>query len=348
MAAIGRGGSAPNADPSRTIGAPYVGRPDELSVQTCLNAFVATELLSGANKVTCEACTKRAHMRQRQQATASPPDNDDTTSATKKPTNVLTNATKQFLISSLPAVLILHLKRFQIGARHRIQKIQTDVAFPLVLDMAPYCAAAPQLRAGRFQHTVHEAQTKLLYALYGVVVHQGQIGGGHYVAYVKLRAPMRPDDRRWRFVRALKKRCESSCGGGGGGDAAAAAAATVEQQPRTLHPVNKRLEGVAQQDCCNDADNNNETNASFASSASSASSAHNYDSDDSLTGEQIRHKADAKRAREAAARALRAEQEQAQAPDGKWFYVSDTHVAEVSAERVLRAQAYLLFYERIF
>lgn len=35
-------------------------------------------------------------------------------------------------------------------------------------------------------------------------------------------------------------------------------------------------------------------------------------------------------------------------PQGKWYYVSDSHVREVSEESVLKAQAYILFYERIF
>lgn len=32
---------------------------------------------------------------------------------------------------------------------------------------------------------------------------------------------------------------------------------------------------------------------------------------------------------------------------GKWFHVSDSHSSEVSEEKVLKAQAYLLFYQRI-
>ena len=34
---------------------------------------------------------------------------------------------------------------------------------------------------------------------------------------------------------------------------------------------------------------------------------------------------------------------------GRWFHVSDTHVAEVTLDKVFKgkAQAYLLFYERI-
>lgn len=40
--------------------------------------------------------------------------------------------------------------------------------------------------------------------------------------------------------------------------------------------------------------------------------------------------------------------EPSQEPVGKWYYVSDSHVREVSEESVLKAQAYILFYERIF
>ena len=35
------------------------------------------------------------------------------------------------------------------------------------------------------------------------------------------------------------------------------------------------------------------------------------------------------------------------APDGTWFYISDTHVSRVTEADVLRSQAYMLFYERL-
>ncbi|XP_072116713.1 ubiquitin carboxyl-terminal hydrolase 16 isoform X2 [Mobula birostris] len=38
----------------------------------------------------------------------------------------------------------------------------------------------------------------------------------------------------------------------------------------------------------------------------------------------------------------------AEAPRGRWFHVSDTHVKAVPESEVMNAQAYLLFYERIF
>ena len=33
--------------------------------------------------------------------------------------------------------------------------------------------------------------------------------------------------------------------------------------------------------------------------------------------------------------------------DQRWFLVSDSHVSEINEDRVLKSQAYLLFYERI-
>lgn len=35
-------------------------------------------------------------------------------------------------------------------------------------------------------------------------------------------------------------------------------------------------------------------------------------------------------------------------PSGKWYYCSDSHVREVTEDNVLKANAYILFYERVF
>ena len=35
-------------------------------------------------------------------------------------------------------------------------------------------------------------------------------------------------------------------------------------------------------------------------------------------------------------------------PPGRWFHISDSRVNEVTEAEVLKAQAYLLFYERTF
>lgn len=42
------------------------------------------------------------------------------------------------------------------------------------------------------------------------------------------------------------------------------------------------------------------------------------------------------------------EEEDVVPPPGKWYYISDSRVSETTENNILRCQAYLLFYERIF
>ena len=56
---------------------------------------------------------------------------------TDSSSEILTFVCKQLLIHKLPQVLILHLKRFTIGA-YTVTKNKARVTFPPVLDMAPY------------------------------------------------------------------------------------------------------------------------------------------------------------------------------------------------------------------
>lgn len=252
----------------RTIGAPYISSPGECSVQTCLNAFVATELLSGNNKVSCEACTRRLN------------------GTDPKAKSVLTNATKQFLVSSLPAVLILHLKRFQMGLRHSFMKLSTEVTFPLVLDMGPFCRASPQ--TAKEHRTVCPDQKHILYSLYGVVEHSGSMHTGHYIAFVKVRPTVKAGDPRWRFVSKLYNESRET--------------------PMT--------NGSAQPSGVNE---------------NGISSDNSLDDSDNTSDNQYPGLADS-----------------VKPPPGQWYQISDSRVTETTADRVLRAQAYLLFYERIF
>jgi len=48
------------------------------------------------------------------------------------------------LISSPPAILILHLKRFQM-CNSTTRKITTNVSFQWILDIAPYCSVKCQV-----------------------------------------------------------------------------------------------------------------------------------------------------------------------------------------------------------
>lgn len=75
-----------------TLAPRYQCEEGECSVESCLNQFTECELMMGSNKVSCDMCTKR--------------------SGNQKTVN--TDASKQLLIYNPPAVLILHLKRFQV------------------------------------------------------------------------------------------------------------------------------------------------------------------------------------------------------------------------------------------
>ncbi|XP_039756039.1 ubiquitin carboxyl-terminal hydrolase 45 isoform X2 [Pararge aegeria] len=225
----------------------YICDEDECSIQSCLSQFTALELLTGNNKVGCETCTERING--------------------KDGKTVYTNATKRFLVSSPPAILILHLKRFQIGPRCMFRKMSKHVDFPTILDLAPFCAMDKLKKLPN----VARGQNELLYSLFGIVEHSGGMHGGHYVAYVKVRQPVKPGDPRWWF---LPKSANIPAPGSGDAD---------------------------------------------------------VDSESDLSGYE---------SGEGAAPSM-------EAPPGKWYYVSDSLVSEVSEEKVLRAQAYLLFYERV-
>ncbi|XP_060804705.1 ubiquitin carboxyl-terminal hydrolase 16/45 [Amyelois transitella] len=232
-----------------TLSSPYVCEEDECSIQSCLSQFTALELLTGNNKVGCDNCTERING--------------------KDGKTVYTNATKRFLVSSPPAILILHLKRFQIGPRCMFRKMSKHVDFPTILDLAPFCAMDKLKKLPN----VARGQNELLYSLYGVVEHSGGMHGGHYVAYVKVRQPVRAGDPRWWFL------------------------------PKSANIPAASANG--------DGDADSESDLSGYESGEGPGSA-------------------------------------AEAPSGKWYYISDSMVTEVTEDKVLNAQAYLLFYERIY
>ncbi|KAK2494514.1 hypothetical protein MC885_018160, partial [Smutsia gigantea] len=154
----------------QTLSQSYVTTAKECSVQSCLYQFTSMELLIGNNRLLCEHCTEKKQRHQKQ-----------TTSAGKKTEGVYTNVRKQLLISAVPAILILHLKRFH-QAGLSLRKVNRHVDFPLMLDLAPFCSATcKNVSVG----------DKVLYGLYGIVEHSGSMRGGHYTAYVKVRTPSR-------------------------------------------------------------------------------------------------------------------------------------------------------------
>lgn len=152
----------------------YTPCSKECSIQSCLHQFTSVELLMGNNKLLCESCTERRQKQLRKSG-----------SAEKKVEKIYTSARKQMLISLLPPVITLHLKRFH-QAGMNLRKVNRHVDFPLVLDLAPFCSAScKNLAAGE----------RVLYSLYGIVEHSGSMRGGHYTAYVKVRVPQRKTEQ---------------------------------------------------------------------------------------------------------------------------------------------------------
>uniref|UniRef100_A0A8D8PCL6 Ubiquitin carboxyl-terminal hydrolase n=1 Tax=Culex pipiens TaxID=7175 RepID=A0A8D8PCL6_CULPI len=282
-----------HADWGNTLAPRYQCEDNECSIQSCLNAFTAVELMAGNNKVCCEACTERING--------------------KEGKSVNTNATKQFLISSPPAVLILHLKRFQVGPRGMFRKMTKTVTFPFVLDIAPFCGS----RVKKLP-TVRPGQKKLLYSLYGIVEHSGTMHGGHYVAYVKVRPQLAKDDPRWTFLPKGSK-------------------AELDQKDEEAIQLEKELareqaRGMTAAAAARDSDDALTSSSSTSSSRSSTGTTSDGEECEGAVGYTPKPEL----------------LPDVDPPPGKWYYVSDSHVRETTEDSVLNAQAYLLFYERIF
>ncbi|XP_013105568.1 ubiquitin carboxyl-terminal hydrolase 16 [Stomoxys calcitrans] len=292
------------SDWSTTIAPRYQCEDGECSVQSCLNSFTAVELMTGNNKVGCEACTKRIN-------------GDD-----PKAKTVNTNATKQFLISSPPAVLILHLKRFQLGPRCMFRKLTRPVSFPMILDIAPFCGSKVKNLPN-----IDRKQKKLLYALYGVVEHSGSMYGGHYTAYVKVRPKLSQEDKRWKFIPQGSK-------------------AELDQDDEQRKKLDELLAREKARDLRMKAANDSDD---FSNSCSSSSDSSNTSSSSEPEESSIPPSPMSPCPNETAGAVGGIDETiNVQVPMGKWYYVSDSRVSDASESEVLNAQAYLLFYERIY
>jgi ubiquitin carboxyl-terminal hydrolase 36/42 len=87
------------------------------------------------------------------------------------PRKVGVKATKCFRLHVLPALLTIHIKRFNA----RGQKINKAISFPMVLDVEPYCS----------RHAPGSPKATI-YNLTAVIVHIGSTStSGHYICFVK-------------------------------------------------------------------------------------------------------------------------------------------------------------------
>jgi ubiquitin C-terminal hydrolase len=121
-------------DPFSVLSIPIPKRIESrMTLERCLEAFTEREVLDVNNKWKCEQCGK------------------------------MVQAIKRSGIQRAPAVLVVHLKRFE-GSGWSARKIATPVSYPDLLDVGVL--------------TGHRARYKLI----GAVLHDGTCYGGHYTA----------------------------------------------------------------------------------------------------------------------------------------------------------------------
>lgn len=118
-----------------------------------LSHFTKPEYLEG-KVYACDSCNSR-----RKRPNSSP--------------KIYTAIKKQFMLSKLPHILRLHLKRFRWSKGNHREKIGTHVSFDNFLNMTPFCL-----------EQTHNGQTQFLYKLSAIIIHHGQgFGSGHYTAF---------------------------------------------------------------------------------------------------------------------------------------------------------------------
>ncbi|KAK7683474.1 hypothetical protein QCA50_013308 [Cerrena zonata] len=109
---------------------------------------------------------------------------------------------KRYLIADPPPVLMIHLKRFQqisksyaMSFSNGFKKLDDYVTFPEYLDLAPFLAPRKEdfglgrekgKEKGKKKAVDGKKEERCMYRLYAVVVHIGNMLGGHYVAYTAL------------------------------------------------------------------------------------------------------------------------------------------------------------------
>ncbi|KAG1902495.1 peptidase C19, ubiquitin carboxyl-terminal hydrolase 2 [Suillus fuscotomentosus] len=116
---------------------------------------------------------------------------------------IMRAAYKRYLIATPPPVLVIHLKRFQQMSKVPImsfsssfKKLEDYVSFPEYLDIAPYLAPKREqyadIKPGHVRGRSKRCE-RCMYRLYAVVVHMGNMLGGHYIAYTALPSATKED-----------------------------------------------------------------------------------------------------------------------------------------------------------
>ncbi|GAA5862488.1 hypothetical protein JCM3774_002533 [Rhodotorula dairenensis] len=86
-------------------------------------------------------------------------------------------ATKRLSIKSLPSVLCIQFKRFEIT--NQAHKIDAPVRYPLEIDMGPYLTDHLEYPAS------YKPSNATRFGLMAVIAHEGTLSQGHYTCYIR-------------------------------------------------------------------------------------------------------------------------------------------------------------------
>ncbi|KAG0241622.1 Ubiquitin carboxyl-terminal hydrolase 16 [Actinomortierella wolfii] len=250
----------------------------------------------------------------------------------EEPKYLKRKAFKRYLVASLPPTLVLHLKRFETaGSRFgMMRKIDDHVEIPEELDMSPFCIPKKVIeeedepkKEGEQQEqssVVVEDQENVSkkYRLYGIVVHQGTLGSGHYTNYV-LSSKVETLNAQ---VEALNKSASATT--------VASTGSAPSNASSALMPDIPLAEMLAQQQAKKKGGKKGKGSAAAqaAQAAQTAAAKETSSASETVPAEE-------------------AKTVEPQPDARQWLYCSDTHVRLSSLEEALNSNAYLLFYERV-
>ncbi|GAA5988759.1 hypothetical protein JCM10908_006158 [Rhodotorula pacifica] len=86
-------------------------------------------------------------------------------------------ASKRLSLKSLPSVLCIQFKRFEIT--NQAHKIDTPIRYPLQIDMGPYLTDHLEYPAS------YKPSNASRFALMAVIAHEGTLSQGHYTCYIR-------------------------------------------------------------------------------------------------------------------------------------------------------------------
>lgn len=134
---------------------------DKKNIQEAIDFFVKEEVLDGENKYLCSKY------------------------------NTLIRASKKCYFEKLPNTMILNLKRFEFNKiTGQKKKLNDYCEFPLSLNFYKWTKeAAQQIQPENIQEYDYE--------LVGVLIHQGNVDGGHYFSFIKERERDSPNYDKW-------------------------------------------------------------------------------------------------------------------------------------------------------